>query len=167
VSAGLAGFRRHSRPYLLDAAPEDGLTWAPPGLCNHVLWHGGHALWLADHFAIEPLAGQSELPEGWGDLFAAGAAPTAITDWPGREAVVEALHDQHLRVMELLSAAEQGDLAPSLPRGGWHRFAGSLLHGLHDEARHQGEMYSLVKQMRKAGAQSVDKKHSRSPLRER
>jgi hypothetical protein len=139
---------------MLKTAPADSITWTPPGTANHVLWHAGHALWLEDHFAIKPVTGQSELPAGWYDLFASGSEPAKITAWPEQEAIVEALQAQHRRAVQLLEAAGEGHGPTRLNDAErWQTFASSLIHGLHDEARHQGEMYLLLKMLRARGDQ--------------
>ena len=54
---------------LLDDTEPGALTWTPPGTVNHILWHAGHAVWVADVLTIEPITGHSELPGGWAEKF--------------------------------------------------------------------------------------------------
>ena len=52
------------------------LTWAPRGTSNHILWHAGHALWVADVLTIEPITGRGELPNGWAESFGEASRPS-------------------------------------------------------------------------------------------
>jgi hypothetical protein len=124
---------------LLEAAQPAWLTRAPPGTSNHMLWHAGHALWLQDALCIEPLTGSSELPDGWAETFGMRCRPVAATrHWPDRREVHRRLTGQLQRMLELFAEHEQRLRNSSeLSRG--------VIHGLHDEARHQGEMYLLWK----------------------
>lgn len=129
---------------LLEAAPAPWLLWAPPGTSNHVLWHAGHAVWLQDALCVQRLAGRSELPSGWAETFGQRCRPVAqTTTWPGREEVARLLRDQLIRVMELIDATDGGTGEVT------NMFA--MVHAWHDEARHQGEMYLLLKLRRAAG----------------
>ena len=128
----------------LKAAPEGWLLWAPPGTSNHILWHAGHALWVQDALCVEPLAGASELPAGWEHSFGADCRPVRETQqWPERAEVLRLLERQLIRLEELFrERAEQ--LTDSA-------LAAQIVHGLHDEARHQGEMFLLLKLRRAQG----------------
>lgn len=129
---------------LLAAARPEWLTWAPPGTSNHILWHAGHSVWLMDVLGIELLTGRSELPAGWAETFGMDCRPVAETrDWPDREQLGALLGRQLARFLELL--------ATSPPNAA---VTGRIIHGLHDEAKHQGEMYLLMKMCR-AGATTV------------
>ena len=138
---------------LLTAAPSDSLTWTPLGTANHIIWHAGHALWLQDHFAIGPLAGQSELPAGWENLFASGSDPTRPpAPWPERAVLADELRQQYERMAELLDTAGRTKARSSgRDRQEWLRFAASLIHGIHDEARHQGQMSLLIRLAARSG----------------
>ncbi len=145
--AELARLVRGDTLRLLEAVPEAWLTWAPPGTSNHILWHAGHALWLQDALCIRRLTGTSELPDGWEETFGSNCAPVADRrDWPPRSEVHALLAAQLDRLLERFAADTQGRLAHIGPNtgGGWDLVRG-ILHGLHDEARHQGEMYLLLK----------------------
>src|SRR5262249_55329732 len=45
---------------LFDATEPGSLTWTPQGTVNHILWHAGHAVWVADVLTTEPVTGQSD-----------------------------------------------------------------------------------------------------------
>jgi hypothetical protein len=138
---------RRSTLELLQVPESRWLTWSPPGTSNHILWHAGHALWLQDALTIRPLTGGSDLPHGWAANFGQNSRPERHDDWPDVAEVRELLANQLERIETLL-----GDHAETImtrphaipPGGGWPLVPG-MIHGWHDEARHQGEMYLLYK----------------------
>ena len=138
---------------LLAAVPERCLLWAPQGTSNHILWHAGHALWVQDVLFIEPVAGKSELPQGWAETFGMDCRPVQETNrlraWPTREAIERRLRGQLDRVIQVLADIPEERLAFDAPRVlGSRNLLSSFVHAWHDEARHQGEMYLLLKQFR-------------------
>ena len=138
---------RHGTLPLLDAAGDKLLTWSPPGLSNHILWHAGHALWLQDALSIQPLVGLSELPRGWARIFGQSSRPEQTTDWPEAAEVRVRLERQLNGILDVLDEQAEAIVRNpnAVPRGGgWPLLAG-MVHGWHDEARHQGEMYLLHK----------------------
>ena len=140
---------------LLDAAREDWLTWAPAGTSNHMLWHAGHALWVGDALCIESITGQNELPAGWAEKFGMGCVPVATTrEWPSREETRRLLMAQWIRMEDLLSALSPDRLNDPRPILDDRSLVSSIVHGLHDEAKHQGEMYLLLKMCRAREAAS-------------
>lgn len=139
---------RQSTIQLLEMASDDALTWAPAGTSNHVLWHAGHALWLQDVLTVGPLTGSSEAPAGWADAFGQHCRPPRQTmDWPRRERVRELLDAQLERVVRLIHEHEPRlrEARGHAPRGGGWPLVDGIVHAWHDEARHQGEMYLLLK----------------------
>lgn len=137
---------------LLRSAPEAWLTWAPKGTSNHLLWHAGHALWLLDVLGIAPLTGHSELPPGWAETFGMNCRPVkSTTDWPAREVVQQRLTAQRKRALQLIEEHVARLRVVGPDRGGRDLTRG-IVHALHDEARHQGEMYLLLK-LRRAESQ--------------
>jgi hypothetical protein len=139
---------------LLTAAPEPWLTWAPAGTSNHILWHAGHALWLQDVLFIEPATGRSELPDGWAETFGMDCRPVKLTDqmklWPKRSEIERLLAQQLTRVLQLLSDLPADRLAVDARASHSRNLVSSLIHAWHDEAKHQGEMYLLLKLRRAA-----------------
>ena len=133
---------------ILTAARPEWLTYAPPGTSNHILWHAGHALWLQDVLCIQLLAGHSELPDQWSQSFGMNCRPVRETrDWPSREALVDLLQQQRNRILTLLTQASDEELNRSAhPARDTDSVASRIIHGLHDEAKHAGEMYLLYKQ---------------------
>lgn len=137
---------------VLEATPPAWHTWAPPGTSNHVTWHAGHCLWLQDVLCVQPLTGRSELPPGWAEAFGQHCRPVAqVQAWPPAEEIRMLLHKQLRRLSQLVDACDLERLSANAPppRGGWP-LASGILHGWHDEARHQGEMYLLLKLRRAA-----------------
>jgi len=131
---------------LVEMVPADWLLWAPVGTANHIAWHAGHAVWVQDSLCIEPLTGYSELPLGWSDKFGMNCHPVAqTTDWPDRNELLQQLDAQLDRQLALLEqhADRLSHIGPN-PPGNWDLTRG-IIHGLHDEARHQGEMNLLRK----------------------
>ena len=134
---------------LLEAAPEAWLTWAPPGTSNHILWHAGHALWVGDVLIVEPITGASELPAGWAEKFGMDCRPVSQTrDWPPRSAIHQLLSNQLTRLEQLLAVLPVDRLANPRPDLDSRSLVSEIVHGLHDEAKHQGEMHLLLKMRR-------------------
>src|SRR5262245_17749020 len=79
------------------------LTWAPHGTANHILWHAGHALWVADILTVEPVTGHSELPGGWEKTFGENSRPAATTTWPDGGEVCHLLELQLDRILRLFT----------------------------------------------------------------
>jgi hypothetical protein len=136
---------------MLTAAEPAMLTWTPPGTSNHMLWHAGHALWVGDVLTVEPITGRSELPPGWEAQFGQNSQPAASSTWPDASHVARLLEMQLDRVLAIFevdapSIAERAADKP--PNSGWPLLAG-IIHGWHDEAKHQGEMHLLSKLFRR------------------
>ncbi len=132
---------------LLDATSEACLTWTPPGTSNHILWHAGHALWVNDALTVQPLMSHSELPRGWAAMFGQDSNPATTTEWPDVSEVRRLLELQLEHIVGLLvehseSIVQQANKTSACTR--WPLLPG-MIHGWHDEARHQGEIYLLLK----------------------
>ncbi len=140
---------------LLDAAHPQELLWTPPGTANHILWHAGHALWLQDVLCLRLLTGRPSLPGNWEAFFAAGSHPQKPPGpWPSRDEVRYELAGQLTRLLEALEALTWQQLdarAPFARAESSRTLRQAIVHGLHDEAIHQGEMYLLLK-LQRAGS---------------
>jgi hypothetical protein len=153
LSSGLSELAKQIRSitvFSLRAAVPAAVMWTPPGLSNHMLWHAGHALWVGDILTVEPITGRSELPAGWEARFGEGSQPATETKWPDGAEVAMLLEKQLDRVLTLFaehatSIEQRANETP--PNSGWPLLAG-IIHGWHDEARHQGEMHLLAKLFR-------------------
>ena len=134
---------------LLAAAEPRWLTWAPPGTSNHILWHAGHALWVVDALCIEEITGRSELPPGWAESFGADCRPVRQTrQWPPRDEVHGLLVRQLTRFVQLITDLPSQRLLMDGPMSGQRSLVSEIIHGWHDEAKHQGEMFLLSKMCR-------------------
>jgi len=132
---------------LLNMPDRSWLTWTPPGTSNHILWHAGHAVWVNDTLTVAPITGRSELPEGWSETFGQNSHPEMVSVWPEAAEVRRQLELQLARVLELFTTHAEAIMANASRKpagGGWPLLPG-IIHGWHDEARHQGEMYLLLK----------------------
>ena len=136
---------------MLEDVPAAWQRWAPAGTSNHILWHAGHVLWVQDILAIEPLTGRTELPAGWAETFGMDCRPVReTTQWPSLDEIVSHLSDQLPRLFECFAHANPEQLLDmTAPAEGWNLPRG-IIHGLHDEARHQGEIHLLKKMCRAA-----------------
>jgi hypothetical protein len=137
---------------LLEQTPDEWLLWAPPGTQNHICWHGGHILWVADVLITVPITSKSELPAGWEMTFGQhGLPPSQTRDWPAKSELIARLAEQQKRIRSLLGGLSDERLAAA-PGGGapvkGNSLARWIAHGIHDEANHQGEMYLLMKLQR-------------------
>jgi len=143
----LAAQVRSTTVRLLEVPERTILTWTPKGTSNHILWHAGHALWVVDVLTVEPVTGHSELPKGWEATFGQDSRPAETVKWPDGAEVCVLLESQLERVSKLFSEYAESIVeraSETIPQNGWPLLAG-IIHGWHDEARHQGEMHLLMK----------------------
>ena len=147
----------------LEKTDDADLLTPAPGLANHVAWHAGHCLWVAGHLIVEPLAGADELPAGWAETYGKDCRPPGeTTEWASRAELIDRLSRQQARIIELLGAADADPRkraaldAPTgvAADGGPKSLARRVVHALHDEASHQGEIQVLRKlaDLRRAAA---------------
>lgn len=132
---------------ILEAAEGTWLTHAPPGTSNHIIWHAGHALWLQDLLCERLLGAGGHLPSGWHDKFGMNCKPPSqTTEWPHRDTLTDLLQIQLVRILDLLASASENKLSTIAdPRRGSATISDRIIHGLHDEAKHSGEMYLIMK----------------------
>jgi hypothetical protein len=131
---------------LLDGIDDTQARFAAPALNNSILWHAGHSLVVVESLGVGPATGkQPAYPADWFDKFSWKSTPATVTTWPTIEQVRAALRNQ----LEVLLAAIQPFSSQDLDRvvdptkNRTLRY--SILHGLHDEAGHQGEIHLLKK----------------------
>jgi len=135
--------RGYTRKLLADTDPE-WIFFAPQGTSNHMLWHAGHAIWVEDKLCVERLTGKSELPSEWADRFGMDCKPVAKQkDWPTLHLVQQMLAGQETRLIELIENMTDEQLV--IDKSNDRDLVGGIIHGLHDEAKHHGEMYLLHK----------------------
>lgn len=146
----LASQVRGATIQIVAATNEDSIDWAPPGTSNHIRWHAGHVLWLQDALCIRLLSQRSELPFGWSEQFGMNSvSSTHSSDAPSRDQLVELLEEQLARMLSLMEInSDRLRRIGKNPKGHWNLTRG-IIHALHDESRHQGEMYLLTKMLTK------------------
>lgn len=131
---------------LLDGVPDELARFTGPGLSNSTLWHAGHALMLVEHLCIIPATGGTpQYPPGWFELFGWNSRPAAVPReaWPELADVVERLREQLPRLRATINALTPQQLGRPTDPGRSRTLRYSMVHGLHDEAGHQGEIYLL------------------------
>ena len=123
--------------------------WAPPGLQNSCIWHAGHAYVVTEFLTMKGLGREPQIPEGWFKMFSWESNPAHISPdtWPPLEEVVAALKTQHERLRSVISELTPEQLAANEPGNPNHTVRYGIVHGLHDEARHSGEISLLRKLM--------------------
>jgi hypothetical protein len=132
---------------ILETVEDETAHFKPAGLNNTILWHAGHALVVVEQICfVFPTGSIPPYPADWFDKFSWNSTPASVTQWPALADVVEQLKDQRQRLFSLIEtlAPEQLDrVIGEAPRN--RTFRGMIVHALHDEANHQGEMHLLKK----------------------
>lgn len=142
----LAGEVRGKTLRILETVSDDEARFTGPGLNNSILWHAGHAVVVVEHLSIIPASGlEPAYPQGWHEKFAWKSEPAKVTQWPALADVKEVLRSQLARLQETIRGLASHELDRMLDAGRNRTLRYSILHGLHDEAGHQGEMYLLRK----------------------
>lgn len=132
---------------ILERVPDDATArYAPAGTSNSILWHAGHAYCVLEWLTYKPLGETPRMPAGWFEMFSWESRPAAVAAdaWPRLAQVVEELRAQHARVRNRLALLGDAQLS-NTPEGAKRNVRNSIVHGLHDEAKHSGEMYLLLK----------------------
>jgi len=144
----LAGEVRGRTLWQLDGLSDEQARFAAPGLRNSILWHAGHALLVVEHLAVMRLADSKEIsyPPDWWDKFGWQSDPQTVTSWPALNEVRAHLARQLPRLISLIESADEARLGRLDADGNSARF--EVVHGLHDEALHAGEMYLLRKMLK-------------------
>jgi hypothetical protein len=132
---------------LLNSLPARYARWAPPGLENTILWHAGHAYVLVESLTMKSVGLAPQLPDGWYEIFSPESRPGSVPPdrWPPLAKVIQHLEAQNQRLGKLIGELSEAQLdRPSLSNPK-RTVRSAILHGLHDEACHCGEMYLLGK----------------------
>src|SRR4051812_32983480 len=134
---------------MLGGLSDEQARFAAPGLHNTILWHAGHSLLVVEHLVVMNLTGSEQIgyPPDWWDKFGWNSDPRTVTSWPRIEEVRTHLARQLPRLIGLIEAADETRLAHLDAEGRPMRY--EIVHGLHDEALHSGEIYLLKKMMNK------------------
>ena len=132
---------------ILDGVTDDQARFSgPAGLNNSILWHAGHALVVVEHLSVVPASGEPpQYPQGWFETFGWQSVPANVTQWPRLAEVTDCLRDQLARLTAAVGALSPEQLEGVGDPKRNRRMRHTILHGLHDEANHQGEMYLLRK----------------------
>jgi hypothetical protein len=131
---------------ILDGVSEAEARFVPPGLNNSIIWHAGHSLWVVEVLSMAAATGQpAQLPAGWVDLFNSKSKPTRETKFPPLPQVIDALRNQLERLVAAIDPLSEQQLAVMIDPARNRNVRYNILHGLHDEANHQGEMWLLRK----------------------
>ena len=136
---------------VLQGLDETRARWAPPGLQNSCLWHAGHAYVVTEFLTMKAIRREPKLPEGWFKMFSWESNPAHIAPerWPPLEEIASALRDQHERLRATIAELTPEQLEADDPGHTNHSVGYAIMHGLHDEARHSGEISLLRKLMTK------------------
>ena len=147
----LANEVRAKTLWLLDGVTDEVAHFAAPGLTNSILWHAGHALVVVEYLGVAPATGRPpSVPEGWFDKFGWDSRPGNVTDWPSISDVVTELRGQLPRLTEAITALSPQQLNHVLGPPHDESLRYLIVHGLHDEANHQGEIWLLRKMFAKS-----------------
>jgi DinB superfamily len=140
---------------LATIAAEDA-AWAPPGLQNTILWHAGHSYFLLEWLANEGLGHSVRMPAGWYELFSWDSLPGQIAadSWPQLVEVIAALREQHERMRRIVGGLTGAELDQPSVRNPAKAVRYEILHALHDEACHCGEIHLLRKLRASGGAEA-------------
>jgi hypothetical protein len=135
---------------ILDGLSEAEARFVPAGLNNSIVWHAGHSLWVVEVLSVAAATGRpAQLPDGWVDLFNSKSRPTPDTKFPPLPQVIEALRNQLERLVAAIDPLTPQQLAVMIDPARNRTVRYNILHGLHDEANHQGEMW-LLRKLQKA-----------------
>ena len=113
------------------------------GCSIRVLWHAGHALVVNEQLGVAAATGRpAACPDGWIQMFGWQSQPATITQWPALADVMTELRAQQARLATAIQGLTTEQLDQALQNGTVRH---SILHGLHDEACHQGEIWLVEK----------------------
>jgi hypothetical protein len=134
---------------LLDGVTETESLWSPPGLDNSIRWHAGHCYVVVEFLCAKALQTMPQCPEGWFELFGWNSRPelTRPDEWPPLEAVIVRLGQQHERLRGVFASLMPETLASRPPDLGGASVRRQIVHALHDEASHGGEIWLLRKML--------------------
>jgi len=131
---------------ILDGVTDEQARFVPPGLNNSIIWHAGHSYWVVEILSMAAATGKpQQLPGEWAELFSSKSRPTRDTRFPPLAQVIEALRNQLERLVAAIDPLTEQQLAVMIDPARNRTVRYNILHGLHDEANHQGEMWLLRK----------------------
>jgi len=146
---------------LLQGVNDDETRWTPPELHNHILWHAGHSFVLVESLAMEAVGELPQIPDGWFEIFSWESDPSQVASyrWPSLAQVIAELTEQRDRLRRMIEKLAEKELARELPGRNNQTARYAILHGLHDEACHSGEIWLLRKMIRSSAAELKTSTH--------
>jgi len=134
---------------LLAGVGERKSLCAPPGLHNSIRWHAGHCYVVVEVLCAKALETSPQCPAGWFELFSWESQParTKPDRWPSLQTVIGQLHAQHERLRRTLGSLTPEVLSSCPPHLGESSIRRQIVHALHDEASHGGEIWLLRKML--------------------
>jgi hypothetical protein len=131
----------------LDSISSKSARRAPPGLQNTILWHAGHSYFLLEWLTMQALGQTPQMPDGWYEMFSWDSHPEEVPAgcWPSLAVVIHRLRDQHDRMSRIIGELTDEQLDHPATRHPDNTVRYAILHALHDEACHSGEMHLLRK----------------------
>jgi len=141
---------------VLEGLSPEQARWAPAGLQNTILWHAGHSYIVVEWLTMQALGRAPQAPEGWFESFSWESRPATVPEgrWPTLESVVAQLQAQQRRLRTLFSSLTPEQLESKAPNNPDRTVRTRIVHGLHDEARHSGEI-SLMRKLQAGHSSSV------------
>jgi hypothetical protein len=132
---------------ILKSVPFEHVLWAPPGLQNTILWHAGHAYVLVESITMKSLRRTPQIPDGWYEMFSWESRPALVPAdrFPQLSEVIHRLETQYKRLRKVISELSEEQLDSPSASNPKRSVRSAILHGLHDEACHSGEMHLLGK----------------------
>jgi hypothetical protein len=98
---------------------------------------------------MRALGREPQAPPGWWEMFGWDSRPASVPDsqWPRLAEVTEQLDKQHLWLREILSKLSNERLDAPAPEQPEKTVRYCIVHALHDEACHAGEIWLLRKML--------------------
>jgi len=134
---------------LIEGLSHDDAMGVAPGMQNSILYHAGHGVAVQEFLGVARIEKREpKLPAGF-EAFMWKTEPGKTVTWPSIDVVRHELTTQRDKLKSLLEAMNESESASRLDeivnpeRGTTLRY--SILHGLHDEANHQGEIWLIRK----------------------
>jgi DinB superfamily len=139
-------FRGKTVTILQSVQVQDSL-WAPPALHNTIVWHAGHCYFLLASLTMRAIGHNPKLPTKWDMLFSWDSHPQLVPAecWPPLGVIIESLQNQHERMRLLAEALTPEQLEQPLAFAPGNSVRYAVIHALHDEACHCGEIHRLRK----------------------
>jgi len=134
---------------LLEGISEEESLWAPPGLHNSIRWHAGHCYVVVEWICAQALETKPVAADGWFELFGWDSRPGEVERhrWPPLAHVVAQLVEQRQRLYGVFSRLTQEQLDAVLPQSRHQSVRRKIVHAIHDEACHSGEIWLLRKML--------------------